>query len=112
MTSREIILAVAGAAPVVLVPLRILLGLLHSRLFFLLSQFHSLLLLPRGELALRADKEAARMPDGKDEQGDHHGEAVEGVGVLLVEGNGVGGRVNTLGELNETEDDTDLAPPR
>lgn len=36
-----------------------------------------------GELAAGSDEEAARVPDGQDEEGDHHGEAVEGVRVLL-----------------------------
>lgn len=81
-----------------------------SRLLFLLpGHLQRLFLLPRntGELAFRADEVAPWVEDGEEEQRNHHGKAVEGVGVLLVEEDWVFGS-EAARKFDDAEDDSNL----
>lgn len=77
--------------------------------FSLFLQLQSLLLLSRqsSKLALGAEQVAAWVDNGKEEKSEHHREAIERVGVLLVKRDWV---VVTKAprELDDPKNDTDL----
>ena len=90
------------------VTLGLLAGLAH-RLLVLLGLLGRLLLLAAllGELGVGALQRAARVHDGQQQQAHHHGEGVERVAVLLVEGDRVG-QLNATAKLGDAEEDPDL----
>ena len=87
------------------VVLHLLLGLLRGFLF----GFEGFLLLAAkaGEVGFWADERAPWVQDRENQEGDHHGRRVEGVGICFVEGDRVGG-LDAAREFGDAVDDADL----